>query len=62
MIGIKVNEHRMRALGFPVFKYQLASFTLAGSLGGLAGYMAAVQYGFVNPANFKLVRTNSYLN
>ncbi len=49
LMGIKVNEHRMRALGFPVFKYQLASFTLAGSLGGLAGYMAAVQYGFVNP-------------
>jgi len=48
-VGIKVNEHRMRALGFPVFKYQLASFTLAGSLAGLAGYMAAVQYGFVNP-------------
>jgi branched-chain amino acid transport system permease protein len=49
LLGIKVNEHRMRALGFPVFKYQLASFTLAGSLAGLAGYMAAVQYGFVNP-------------
>jgi branched-chain amino acid transport system permease protein len=49
LMGIKVNEHRMRALGFPVFKYQLASFTLAGALGGLAGYMAAVQYGFVNP-------------
>ena len=49
LLGIKVNEHRMRALGFPVFKYQLASFTLAGSLAGLAGYLAAVQYGFVNP-------------
>jgi branched-chain amino acid transport system permease protein len=49
LLGIKVNEHRMRALGFPVFKDQLASFTLAGALGGLAGYMAAVQYGFVNP-------------
>jgi branched-chain amino acid transport system permease protein len=49
LLGIKVNEHRMRALGFPVFKYQLASFTLAGSLAGLAGYMAAAQYGFVNP-------------
>jgi len=49
LMGIKVNEHRMRALGFPVFKYQLASFTLSGALAGLAGYMAAVQYGFVNP-------------
>jgi branched-chain amino acid transport system permease protein len=49
LVGIKVNEHRMRALGFPVFRYQLASFALSGSLAGIAGYLAAVQYGFVNP-------------
>jgi branched-chain amino acid transport system permease protein len=49
LLGIKVNEHRMRALGFPVFRYQLASFALAGGLAGLAGYLAAVQFGFVNP-------------
>jgi branched-chain amino acid transport system permease protein len=49
LLGIKVNEHRMRALGFRVFHYQLASFTLSGSLAGVAGYLAAVQYGFVNP-------------
>ena len=49
LLGIKVNEHRMSALGFPVFRYQLASFTLSGALAGLAGYLAAVQYGFVNP-------------
>jgi branched-chain amino acid transport system permease protein len=49
LLGIKVNEHRMRALGFPVFRYQLASFTLSGGLAGIAGYLAAVQYGFVNP-------------
>ena len=49
LMGIKVNEHRMRALGFPVFRYQLASFALAGGLAGLAGYLAAAQFGFVNP-------------
>jgi branched-chain amino acid transport system permease protein len=49
LMGIKVNEHRMRALGFPVFRYQLASFTLSGALAGIAGYLAAIQYGFVNP-------------
>jgi branched-chain amino acid transport system permease protein len=49
LLGIKVNEHRMRALGFPVFRYQLASFVLSGALAGMAGYLAAVQYGFVNP-------------
>jgi branched-chain amino acid transport system permease protein len=47
--GIRYNEHRMRSLGYPVHRYQLASFTLAGALAGLAGYLSALQYGFVNP-------------
>jgi branched-chain amino acid transport system permease protein len=50
--GIGVNEHRMRALGFPVFRYKLAAFVIAGALAGLAGYLNAVQFGSVNPALF----------
>jgi len=47
--GIRSNEHRMRSLGFPVPRYKLASFTIAGGLAGLAGYLSAMQSGFVNP-------------
>jgi branched-chain amino acid transport system permease protein len=47
--GIRSNEDRMRSLGFPVYRYKLASFTLAGALAGLAGYLSAMQFGFVNP-------------
>ena len=47
--GIRSNEHRMRSLGYPVYWYKLASFTLAGALAGLAGYLSALQFGFVNP-------------
>jgi branched-chain amino acid transport system permease protein len=47
--GIRANEQRMRALGFPVTAYKLAAFTLAGALAGLAGYLLAAQSGFVNP-------------
>jgi branched-chain amino acid transport system permease protein len=47
--GIKANEHRMRSLGYPVFRYKLASFVLAGTLAGLAGYLAAAQFGYVSP-------------
>jgi branched-chain amino acid transport system permease protein len=47
--GIRSNEHRMRSLGFPVYQYKLASFTIAGALAGLAGYLSALQFGFVNP-------------
>ncbi len=49
LMGIRSNEHRMRSLGFPVYRYKLASFTLAGTLAGLAGYLSALQFGFVNP-------------
>jgi branched-chain amino acid transport system permease protein len=47
--GIRANEPRMRSLGYATFRYKLAAFVLAGALGGLAGYLGAMQYGFVNP-------------
>ena len=49
LAGIKANESRMRSIGFPVFAYKLGAFVLAGALAGLAGYLAACQFGFVNP-------------
>jgi branched-chain amino acid transport system permease protein len=50
--AIRSNEGRTRALGFPVFRYKLASFVIAGALAGLAGYLDATQFGFVNPDLF----------
>ena len=47
--GIKVNEPRMRSLGYATFRYKLASFVIAGTLAGTAGYFAAAQFGYVNP-------------
>jgi branched-chain amino acid transport system permease protein len=49
LAGIRINEQRMRSIGYPVFAYKLAAFVLAGALAGLAGYLAACQFGFVNP-------------
>jgi branched-chain amino acid transport system permease protein len=49
LAGLRVNEHRMRAMGYGSFGYKLAAFTLAGGLAGLAGYLWAAQTGFVNP-------------
>jgi branched-chain amino acid transport system permease protein len=49
LAGIKMNEGRMRAIGYSVFGYKLGAFVLAGALAGLAGYLAACQFGFVNP-------------
>ena len=49
LAGIRVNEHRMRALGYGSYRYKLAAFTLAGALAGLAGYLWGVQTGYINP-------------
>lgn len=48
--GIGVNEHRTRGLGYNVYFYKLAAFVIAAMVAGLAGYLSAVQYGFVNPS------------
>jgi branched-chain amino acid transport system permease protein len=47
--GIRVNEHRMVALGFNTYRYKLAAFVIAGALAGVAGHMWAMHRGFVNP-------------
>jgi branched-chain amino acid transport system permease protein len=49
--AMRVNEGRTRALGFPIDRYKLVSFCIAGMLAGLAGYLGAVQFGYVNPAH-----------
>jgi len=49
LAGIRVNEQRMRAAGFPVYGYKLAAFVLAGALAGLAGCLVASRDGVVNP-------------
>lgn len=48
-IGIKHNEQRMRATGFATVRYKIVSFTIGGAFAGLAGFLFATQYGFVNP-------------
>jgi branched-chain amino acid transport system permease protein len=47
--GCKENELRMRALGYDPFPYRLASFCIAGAVGGLAGALIANLSEFVSP-------------
>ena len=49
LVGIKANEQRMRAAGFPTYGYKLAAFILSAMLAGLAGFFYAVKDGFVTP-------------
>ncbi len=47
--GVKLNEQRMRALGYDAYRYRLASFTVGATLAGLAGFLFAGIDGFVAP-------------
>ncbi|RVU45035.1 branched-chain amino acid ABC transporter permease [Rubrivivax rivuli] len=49
LLGIKVNEQRLRAAGFSTYPYKLAAFTISGGIAGLAGSLFAIKDGFVNP-------------
>ena len=48
--GIRENEARMEALGYPVFKIKLLAFVLAGAVAGLAGALLANHNLFVSPS------------
>jgi branched-chain amino acid transport system permease protein len=48
--GARENPQRMAAIGFPLFRYQLAIYVISGTLCGLAGFLLANQTGFVSPA------------
>ena len=47
--GIRENETRMEAIGYPVFRYKLACFVTGGALAGLAGALIANQNMLVSP-------------
>jgi branched-chain amino acid transport system permease protein len=48
--GLRSNEQRMQAIGFPVKRYKLVCFVIAGTMCGLAGALLANNTDFVSPA------------
>jgi branched-chain amino acid transport system permease protein len=51
LAGIRDNETRMRALGYPVYRLQLVAFSLAGGMAGLAGALLVTGNSFVSPSS-----------
>jgi branched-chain amino acid transport system permease protein len=49
ILATRENAARAEAIGFPVFRYQLACFVIAGAVGGLAGALFAAHGKYVNP-------------
>jgi branched-chain amino acid transport system permease protein len=48
LTGIRDNETRMRALGYPVYRLQVTAFVIAGAVAGLCGAMLASHNSFVS--------------
>ncbi len=59
--GARSNETRMRAIGFPTYRYKLACFVIAGTLCGLAGALLANQADFVSPAMMYWTRSGDLI-
>lgn len=49
LAGIRQNETRMEALGYPVRNLKLVAFVIGGALAGLAGALLANQNGLASP-------------
>jgi len=50
--GLKANDTRLSALGFDIYRFKLAAFTVSGAFAGLAGALFACIDGFVTPDLF----------
>jgi branched-chain amino acid transport system permease protein len=48
--GVRSNEQRMQAIGFPANRYRLVCFVIAGTICGLAGALLANNTDFISPA------------
>jgi branched-chain amino acid transport system permease protein len=59
--GARSNERRMRAIGFPVYRYKLVCFVIAGTLCGLAGALLANHTDFVSPSMMYWTRSGDLI-
>src|SRR5439155_7986287 len=59
--GVKSNERRMIALGFPTFRYKLAAFVMAGVVCGVAGALLANLILFVSPSIMHWTRSGEIM-
>jgi branched-chain amino acid transport system permease protein len=59
--GARSNERRMRAIGFPTFRYKLVCFVIAGAMCGLAGALLANHTDFISPAMMHWTRSGDLI-
>jgi branched-chain amino acid transport system permease protein len=59
--GSRSNDRRMRALGFPTFRYKLTCFVIAGTVCGLSGALLANHTDFISPAMMHWTRSGDLI-
>ena len=59
--GARSNDRRMRAIGFPTFRYRLVCFVISGALCGLAGVLLANHTDFISPAIMHWTRSGDLI-
>ena len=59
--GTRSNDTRMRAIGFPTYRYKLVCFVIAGTMCGLAGALIANHTDFVSPAMLYWTRSGDLM-
>jgi branched-chain amino acid transport system permease protein len=59
--GARENAQRVSAIGFEVYRFQLAAYVIAGVIGGLAGFLLANATDFVSPAYMAWQRSGDLL-
>ena len=59
--GAKSNDRRMAAIGFPVLRYRLTAFVIAGTVCGLSGALLATHTDFISPAMIHWTRSGDLI-
>ena len=59
--GARSNDTRMRAIGYPTYRYRLTCFVIAGTICGLAGALLANHTDFVSPAMMYWTRSGDLI-
>lgn len=59
--GTRENERRMRAIGFPTYRYRLACFVISGAIAGLSGALLANQAKYISPSLMHWSRSGEIL-
>jgi len=59
--GAMSNPVRMQAIGFPIYRYRLTAFVLAGAICGVAGFLFANHQQFLSPVYMNWLRSGEIM-